>query len=739
MTSWKRLVAGIAALLTAAAPAGAQSEPTAPTDYVDPFIGTDGTGHTFPGPSRPFGMIQPGPDNADTGWEYTSGYQYRSPRIIGFSHTRASGTGIPELGDVLLMPSAARRPDMASTKADEVARAGYYAVTLPDNGVRVELTSSLRSAMHRYTFTQGGGRVWVLVDLQHGLTFRTDSQPVQSIANRFGPDRFEGEAVRRNWTTRHVAWSVRFSQPIAAFETLPPREGDKAPRYMLAFDLPAGETTLLVKAGMATTDAQGARANRDEVAGWEFDGLAASAKAEWDALLARARIAGPQSQQRAFTTALYHAFLHPSVVSDVDGRWRGPDGIIRTAPPGRLRYSTFSLWDTFRSAHPLYTLLVPERVDDFVNSLLDHHDAAGRLPKWTIWGGETGTMIGEPALPVIAEAWAKGFRGFDGRRALRAMVDTSTRDAAPVYPGDYSLSQWSIYDAHGYYPFDRVEGEAVSRSLEAGIGDAATARMAAMLGETALAERFGARAGMWRRLIDPETRLARGRDSKGAWRTPFDPLTPTSPLNNPGDYTEANAWQYTWTPALHDPEGLVQELGGKAAAGAMLDRFFFDLPVTRGAEYLGQEAMIGQYAHGNEPSHHVAWLYAYTDRPQRTAVLVRRIAESFCHDTPDGLVGNEDAGQMSAWYVFATLGFYPLDPVSAQYVVGVPLADRAVVRVPGRRDLTIVRKDCGGSGALATLDGKNVSPIALAHDALVTGGVLRIVARQDASPCDAGN
>ena len=707
------VIAACLPVLAAAQPARQERPPVA---YVDPFIGTDGTGHTFPGPARPFGMIQPGPDNADTGWEFTSGYQWRAPRIIGFSQNRASGTGIPELGDVLLMPSATARADMASGKADEVARAGYYAVTLSDNGVRVELTASLRSAMHRYTFTDGG-RVWVLVDLQHGLTFRTDAQPVRSVTNRFDPEGFEGEAQRSNWTTRHVAWSVAFSQPIVATQTLPPRPGDAAPRYLVAFDL-GPDKVLLVRAGLATTDPAGARANRDEVGGWDFDALAAAAAQEWNALLGRARIAAPERQQRIFATALYHAFLHPSVVSDVDGRFRGPDGAIRTAPAGRLRYSTFSLWDTFRAAHPLYTLLVPERVDDFVNSLLDHHAATGRLPKWPIWGGETGTMIGEPALPVIAEAWAKGFRGFDARRALAAMVDTSTRDAQPVYEGDHSISQWSLYDRFGYYPIDVTGGEAVSRSLEAGIGDAATARMAAMLGDSAQAQRFGARSRQWRLLIDPETRLARGRDSTGAWRTPFDPLTPTSPLNNPGDYTEANAWQYTWTPGLHDPAGLVEALGGRTAAGAMLDRFFFELPVTKGAEYLGQEAMIGQYAHGNEPSHHVAWLYAFTDRPARGPQLVRRIAEQFYSDTPDGLVGNEDAGQMSAWYVFATLGFYPVDPVSGNYVAGVPLVERALIRVPGRRDLAIIRKGCG---AAARLDGRTYPATALPHARLIAG------------------
>jgi predicted alpha-1,2-mannosidase len=695
-----------------------------PADAVDPFIGTDGTGHTFPGPSRPFGMIQPGPDNADTGWEFTSGYQYRAPHIIGFSQNRASGTGIPELGDVLLQPGAECRADMASTyaKSSEVARPGYYAVTLTDNGVRVELTSTLRSAFHRYRFAKGG-QVCVLVDLQHGLTFSTDAQPILSVSNSFSSDGFEGEAKRRNWTTRHVAWSVRFNKPIARVETLPPRPGDAAPRYLLRFEL-GKDRALQVRIGLSTTDRDGARRNRDERGGWAFDAVVSDSLREWNALLGRVQIVAPERQRRIFYTALYHAFLHPSVISDVDGRWRGPDLRIRRAAEG-LRYSTFSLWDSFRAAHPLYTLLVPERVNDFVNSLLDHHDAVGRLPKWTIWGAETGTMIGEPALPVIADAWAKGFRGFDGRRALAAMVATSTRDATPVFPGDHALSLWSVYDRYGFYPFDLVQGEAVSRTLEAGIGDAATAHMARMLDDLPLAERFAQRSRNWRSLIDPETRLARGRDSAGRWRTPFDPLTPTSPLNNPGDYTEANAWQYTWTPALHGPHELVEVWGGKAELQTMLDRFFFGLPTTQGAEYLGQEAMIGQYAHGNEPSHHIAWLYAYTDRSETGHRLVSRIADEFYKDSPGGIIGNEDAGQMSAWYVFATLGFYPVEPASGRYVAGIPLVERTVLRVPGRRTLIIERSGRGDQLLRVSSAGVALPTTALEHRSLVQGGTLR--------------
>ena len=694
-------------------------------DRVDPFIGTDGTGHTFPGPSMPFGMVQPGPDNAETGWDYTSGYQYRAPRILGFSQDRASGTGIPELGDVLVMPSARRRPDLASRydKASEVARPGYYAVSLSDNGVRVELTAGLRTAFHRYSFASGG-RVWVLVDLQHGLTFRSDRQPVISSVTRVTANGVEGVQRRTNWTTRTVAFSLAFDHSVARAITLPPRPGEEAARYLLAFDLGQGRV-LQAKAGLSTVDVVGARRNRDALSGWSFDRAAARAADAWEALLARATITAPEAQQRVFYTALYHAFLHPSVVSDIDGRWRGPDGKVRTAAHG-LRYSTLSLWDTFRAAHPLYTLLVPERVDDFVNSMLDHADASGRLPMWTIWGGETGTMIGEPAMPVIADAWAKGFRGFDGRLALAAMVRTGTVDSDIRSSVDSGLSTWSIYDRYGYYPFDVAGGETVSRTLETGIDDDATARLARMLGDDATADRFGRRARDWRNLIDPDSKLARGRDSKGGWRTPFDPLKPTSPLNNPGDYTEANAWQYSWTPALYDPEGLIGAVGGPATFRGMLDRFFA-LQGPAGDKFLGQEATIGQYAHGNEPSHHIAWLYAFTDRPWTGQQLVRRIAESFYREGPQGVVGNDDAGQMSAWYVFATLGFYPVEPASGRYVLGRPLVTQTRLSLAGGRVLTIEAPDAAQAGSYAagaTLEGAGLGR-AVDHAALARGGTLR--------------
>lgn len=701
-----------AALSLPAASALAQARPVAGgtlTAYVDPFIGTDGTGHCFPGPSRPFGMVQPGPDNADTGWAFTSGYQYRAPTILGFSQNRASGTGIPELGDILLQPVAEPRGDMASgyDKASEVARPGYYAVRLTDNAVTVELTASQRVALHRYRFGRGG-RVWVVVDTLHRLRFQSDD-PVVSADVRTMPSGAQGMLTIDNWAKRTIAFHLLFDRPVAEIRVLPTRGRAQAPRYLFGFDLDA--TGLLhAKIALSTTDAAGAQRNMAEMPGWDFDGVVRAADAEWAALLSRVRIDADARTMRIFYTALYHLFLQPGVISDADGRYRGPDGVI-TRARGRDHYSTLSLWDTFRAAHPLYTLLIPERVDDFILTMLDHHRAQGYLPMWPIWGGETHCMIGNPALPVIADAWTKGFRGFDGREALAAMIATST--------ADHRLSDWSVIDRYGYYPFDQFPNEAVSRTLEAGIGDAATARMAAMLGDSAAATRFGARAGNYRRLIDPDSRLARGRDSSGAWRTPFDPLQTTSPLGTQGDYTEANAWQYSWTPALHDISGLIAAMGGRGNFTAMLDRFF-SLHGAAADAYQGQEGLIGQYAHGNEPSHHIAWLYAYSDQPQRGPERVRDIATRFYADTPGGITGNDDCGQMSAWYVFATLGFYPLDPASGAFVLGQPMVDRAIVSLADGRRLTV-----GRTARAGTLNGRRTGR-SVSYHALMAGGDLRL-------------
>jgi predicted alpha-1,2-mannosidase len=698
--------------------------------WVDPFIGTDGTGHVFPGATRPFGMVAPSPDNADRGWSYASGYQFRAARILGFSNTHVSGAGIPELGDVLLQPAAGvpwneRTADFSAVKGDEQARPGYYAVRLPAHGVRVELTATRRVAVHRYTFDRDG-RAQVLVDLQHGLHYqRTDrvldaaSQVDASAAT------VRGTTTSEAWVVRQASFVVQFDRPIVAATVLPPRAGERAARHLLTFDL-GPSRVLVARVALSTVDEAGAVANLREADGLDFERIRRDAAREWRELLGRARIDAPARQKRIFYTALYHALVHPSDIADRDGRVRGPRGEVLAAAGGHY-YSTMSLWDTFRAAHPLYTLLVPERVGGFVQSMLDHHRQQGYLPLWPVWGRETHTMIGNPALPVIAEAVVKGFGGFDRREALAAMVATSTR-ARPGAP-EWAQREWSTYERYGYLPFDLEPGESVSKTLEYGYGDDAVARVACALGDEATCRCFAERARGYRLLFDPETRTMRGRDAQGRWRTPFDPTIATSPLNNPGDYTEANAWQYTLTPALHDPAGLVALLGGRRAFEAWLDRYF-TLPMPAADKHLGQEALIGQNAHGNEPGHHAAWLYAYTDAPWKGEDLVRRIATEFYDDGPHGIVGNDDAGQMSAWYAFATLGFYPVAPASGAYVVASPGVRRVTLDVPGRPRLTIqVRGPLGAAGRTADvrLDGRRVERTALLHADLVRGGTLEFV------------
>jgi predicted alpha-1,2-mannosidase len=557
----------------------------------------------------------------------------------------------------------------------------------------------------------GAARMQVLADLQHGLRFgegpRVTAADVQVDA---AAGEISGTVHSKNWVERQASFVLRFDRPIAGIETLPPRPGDKAPRYLLRFDLPRG-AALQARVALSTVDVPGARDNLAEADGRSFERIRADADRAWATLLGRIRIEAPPRQQRIFTTALYHALIHPSDIADRDGRVRGPTGEVFT-PRGGHYCSTLSLWDTFRGLQPL----------------LDHQRFQGYLPLWTAWGRETWTMIGNPALPVIADAVAQGFGGrggFEREEALRAMLQTATapRPAAPAW----AQRDWAGYEELGYLPIDQASGEAVSRTLEYGIGDAAVARVAAALGQADVAQRFAHRAQGWRALWDADTQSLRGRDSQGRWRTPFDPLAPTSPMNNPGDCTEANVWQYTLTPALHDPAGLVQVMGGAAAFERWLDRFFAtDAPGDN--KHLGQEGLIGQYAHGNEPSHHIAYLYAWTAAPWKGHALIQRIVRDFHAARPDGIIGNDDCGQMSAWLVLSTLGFYPVVPAGADYALGAPQVRRARVALPGGRVLRIVADGHDASrpyAGRATLAGRAVEPRALAHAELLRGGVLR--------------
>lgn len=722
------LIVLAASLVAAVCDVGAASAGV--SRHVNPFIGTDGTGHTTPAAVAPFGMVAPGPDNSDRGWSYSSGYQFRAPVILGFSNTHISGAGIPELGDILLQPVSGS-PWTASTtsfatapdKTTERAAPGSYQVRLPGNGVTVALTASPRVAVHRYRFDKAVA-AQVLVDLQHGLHFVEGPRVTgASSAVDMGRGEITGTIQSRNWVTREASFIVRFDRPVTRIIELPLRPGDKAARYVVSFQLDATRT-VEARVALSTVDVEGARNNLAEMDSRSFAEIRAATAARWERMLSRVTISGDARHKRIFYSALYRAMIHPSDIADRDGRVRGPKGEVIQAPDGRY-YSTLSLWDTFRGVHPLLTLVAPERVAGFVNTMTAHHQQMGYLPLWTAWGRETWTMIGNPALPVMADAIVKGIEGIDREAALRAMVETSTRER-PDAP-QWAQRSWAAYDQLGYVPFDGAPGESVSKSLEYGYGDAAVASVARVLGDEALAARFERRAQGYRLLFDAETGAMRGRDSAGQWRTPFDPGKATSPMNNPGDYTEANAWQYTLTPALHDPLGMRDLLGGPAGLERWLDRFFTaDGSSAPADRHLGQEALIGHYAHGNEPSHHIAWLYAWTPAPWKGQAITRRIATSFYGDGPDGIIGNDDAGQMGAWFVLATMGIYPVQPGEGVWTLGTPLVDRISLNVPGQKPLTITRAASKRDAARARLNGQALPGPEIPHAALQAGGRLNL-------------
>lgn len=702
------------------------------TKFVNPFIGTQDTGHTFPGATAPFGLVQPSPDTGDNGWAYTSGYQYTDKQIFGFSNTHFSGTGVPDLGDILLQPftGEAVRENYKSgfDKQTERAAAGFYTVYLKDFGVKVDLTASERVALQRYTFESDNPQ-HILADFQHGMVWADISKRVLASDVKIQDNQtISGYCEVENWTRRKYFFVVKFDQPFAKSERLKPREFEKAPRYVLSFAGKRGNQ-VQVKIAISTVSVEGAKKNLlTEIPDWNFAKVEAQTKAKWNELLARVQINETSpSQKEIFYTALYHAFLQPSNVADVDGNYRGADDKIYKAKNG-VYYSTFSLWDTFRAAHQLYTMVVPERVDGFVNSMLAHSDATGFLPMWTLWGKETNTMIGNPAIPIITDAYAKGFRGFDAEKAFAAMKRTSTVNQ--------KFFDWNVYLKYGYLPYDKTTGneaQPVSRTLEAGVSDAAVAHMAQMLGKNDDYKEFTRRSKFYESLFDPQTKLMRGRDSNGNWRTPFDPLAPTSPLRNPGDYTEANAWQYSFAPQ-HDIEGLINLHGGKANFAKMLDRFFSAKPDAEESEehlkYLGQEGLIGQYSHGNEPSHHIAYLYKFTDEGWKTDELIREITTKFYSTKPDGITGNDDCGQMSAWYILSVLGIYPVNPSSGEYVLGAPQVSSAKISLENGKFLTVEAKNHSDANKYVKeiyLNGKRYDKMSISHSELVNGGRLMFV------------
>lgn len=657
------------------------------SNFVNVFIGTDGTGHTFPGPSMPFGMVQPGPDNKDYGWNHTSGYQYNDSIVLGFSQTRFSGTGINEMGDILLLPINPQKENLKNAyyKNTEIGKVGYYAMTKKDD-VKVQLTCSERVAFHQYTFPENEAQV--LVDLQHGLRFVFDELNqkglvVESDVKIENNNTISGYCATQNWVNRKYFFTITFDHAFVTSTILDKKANEKAPRYLLNFSL-MDTKTLKVKIALSSVSVEGAKLNlTTEIPHWDFEQVYQNNLTTWEKYLNKISIDAPRQQKEIFYTSLYHLFLQPSNIADVDGKYRGVDDKIAIAP-NKAYYSTLSIWDIYRGAFPLLQILAPERIDDIIQTMIIHHKAKGFLPIWTAWGQDNYCMIGNHAIPLILSAYQNGFKGFDANEALMSMVETSTVS--------HINSDWELYNHYGFYPFDKIDNEAVSRTLESGYDDWCVAEMANKIGNKEIAETFSLRAKYYKNIYDTETTFFRGKDTQGNWRTPFNPLIATSPLNNPGDYTEANAWQYFWTPTQYDINGVTTLLGGKDNFTNKLNEFF-TTEAANPNKFLGQEAMIGQYAHGNEPSHHIIYLYAYSNEPKKGQQYIHQVINEFHNNTPDGMIGNDDCGQMSAWYILSTLGFYPVNPASGEFVIGSPQVEKAVIHLANNKNLTIQAKN----------------------------------------------
>ena len=677
------------------------------TQYVNVFAGTDGTGHCHPCATTPFGAIQAGPQTGNYAWEYCGGYQWADARIQGFSQNRISGTGSSELGDLLMMPFTGKvvREDYSSRfdKASEQAEPGFYSCRLEDFGIQAELSCTPHVAIHRYT--PEGEPVRLLLDLQ-SAQIESEQQMFHRVTEAWqdwsDSMHVSGFTHSKAWNDRVIYYDIEFSRPYTVAAVLPLRDtAERIARRVLDFG-PSTEP-LLVKAAISVESVDGARGSiATELPGWDFEAVRNNAKQAWNEHLGRIEIDADPVHKRIFYTAMYHLMQHPGNIADAG---RAPF------------YSTMSLWDTFRAAHPLFTLVAPEIVDGVVGSCMRYYDAQGFLPIWTLGGTDNFGMIGNHSVPVIVDAWMKGFKGFDPETLYRAIRRSLTED--------HIKYDWGAYDRCGYFPDDVTLVESVSRTLECGFDDWCAARMAEGLGHSEDAAFFDKRAGYWRNVFDPDLKLMRARDSQGNWETPFDPFK-VGHWKTGGAFTEGNSWQYTWH-VLQDIPGLIEAMGGREAFVSKLDTLFTLTGDLGSGETVDVSGLVGQYAHGNEPSHHVIYLYSMAGAPDKAADLLHEVWESQYKDGPDGLSGNDDCGQMSAWYIFTAMGFYPVKPCGGEYVIGAPQLPRLTLKLPDGKTFTILAKGIGKGRhhvASVSLNGKPLTDWTVRHEDILGGGTL---------------
>lgn len=725
------LVATLCGLLCARVGAGVVE----PSQYVNVFLGTSITnnGHTTPAAAWPFGMVQAAPIGGGRHWSFCSGYNYEAKELKGFAQTAISGTGVPELGDVLILPvrdaaSTAHRLDKGSERGEP----GYYAVRFPEVGIGVEATASERTTLYRFDFGATGS-AGLRVDLQWGNGGDGVTR-VRLCETGVASDRvFTGHLKTTGWTEREFFFALETSQSFTATRMAQPDARMKGELWHLAFG--EGKGIVGVKVALSTVSTEAARRNlATEIPDWDFAKVRNDCRAQWNRILSCATIEGTVDEKAKFYTALYRTCVQPNNLADVDGLYRAADGKVRKATGGRF-FSTFSLWDTYRAAHPLYTLTAPEKVPEIVNSMLDQYDVLGHLPMWGLWGNDTECMLGLHSVSVIVDAWAKGFKGFDVERAYEAI--RTTQRVSHIQPPEtrrkffHLRDEWEILDRYGYYPIDLVKGESVSRVLENSYDDWCAARLARALGKTEDAQFFARRAQCYRNVFDLSTGLMRGRDSAGRWREPFDPFEIGHSSETANDFTEGNAYQWVWH-VLHEPEELVELMGGRSKFTAQLNSLF-ELPETvRGQAFTGDvTGLIGQYAQGNEPNHHVLYFFNLTDRPERGRELITRVCRTMFRNTVDGLPGNEDCGQMSAWYVFSSLGFYPVSPASGEYWIGAPQHRYAALNFADERRFEVIARGQSPKVVSVMLNGRKLEGFKLKHADIIRGGRLEIV-REDA-------
>ena len=677
------------------------------TQYVNPFIGTGGHGHVFLGANVPFGNIQAGPTQKKQGWDWCSGYHYSDSTVIGFGQMHLSGTGIGDLGDVSLLPmtNPSQREVKFSHKAEYV-RPGYYSVMLA-SGIRVELTATQRVAFHRYSFPADATKGYIALNLAQGIGW----DKMTSCKFKQESDKtITGFRMSEGWAKdQRVYFVAEFSEPVKLEEN----ERDTIGIFSVA----STNQPLLVKVGISAVSVENARENlQQELPGWDFASVVAKANADWNRELSKIAIKTQDERaKRIFYTALYHTMIAPSVFSDVNGEYRGADG--KTHKGDFTDYTTFSLWDTYRAAFPLMTLIQPEMQRDLAETMLHIFKQQGKLPVWHLMGNETDCMVGNPGIPVLVDIALKGFN-VDKKAVFEAVKASAMRDERGM----------GLLKKYGYIPCDLdPEKETVAKGLEYALADACIAKLAKQLGKTEDYKYFYKRSQSYRDFyFDKQTKFMRGVTSDHKFREPFDPF---STVHRQDDYTEGNAWQYVWL-VPHDVHGLVAAFGGEKPFVSKLDSLFIvngDMGAEASPDITG---LIGQYAHGNEPSHHILYMYNYVGQPWKGAEKIRYVLANLYHDDFDGLSGNEDVGQMSAWYILSSVGFYQVDPAGGRYVFGSPLFDEATLNVGNGKTFRVVAHNNSSENKYiqsAKLNGKPYTRSYIDFKDIVRGGTLEFV------------